>query len=64
MLVVNGDSLMCSVLFSIGYSHVVPSVYKIIGTTWLGVVYGGWTPWVIRLCGRVMTVDVFPRAAG
>ena len=60
----NGYSLMSGVLFSIEYSHLITSVYEISGTTWLGVVYGGWTPWVIRLCGRVMTVDVFPRAAG
>ena len=32
----NGYSLMRGVLFSIGYFHVITSVYEISGTTWLG----------------------------
>ena len=60
----NGYSLMSGVLFSIGYFHVITSVYEIRGTTWLGVVYGGWTPWVIMMYGCVIIVDVLFRTAG
>ena len=64
VLMLNGYSLMRGVLFSIGYFHVITSVYEISGTTWLGVVYGGWTPWVIRMYGCVIIVDLLFRTAG